>query len=151
MLTPIFIVGVLLGGMYHSDYGIVFIITFFLSILLAVFKLANQYVIVAGISISMALLGAEVMDSYRSFGESHAGEEASVIVEIEEAEVTDKPWKKAIGRITHIKTERGLVPCSETVLFYAQTQLIEGDVIFLNSDFQTIENANNPGGFLAQM
>ena len=149
-LTPIFICGILLGGIYHSEYGIAFIIVFLTSVVFALFKIQSKSLLLAGIIISMVLLGAEWMDSYRSYGDSFAAKNTTVIVEIEEAEVIDRPWKKTIGRITHVKTKKGFEKCSEKVLFFAQSQLVEGDVLFLKTDFKAIENANNPGEFNAK-
>lgn len=149
-LTPIFISGILLGGAYFSYYGIAFFTVFTITLLLAIFKVGNKSVLIAGIAVSFILLGAELMSSFKSYGKSYASKNTSVIVEIEEAEVNDNPWKKTIGKITHVKTDKGLKPCSEKVLFFTQTQLMEGDVLFLKADFQSIENANNPGEFNAK-
>ncbi len=110
----------------------------------------NPAVMTTCIGVLIVLLGAELMDSFQTIADSQAGDDSAVIVEIEEVEKSDKPWKKTLGRLTHIKTKDGMVPCSESVLFYAQTQFIEGDIIFLKTNFQEIENARNPGEFDAK-
>lgn len=142
--------GVILGGMYSSDYGIMFFIVLFPLIALTFINNLNPALMTICIGILIVLLGAERMDSFQSIADSKAREDSSVIVEIEEVERSDKPWKKTLGRLTHIKTKYGMVPCSEPVLFYTQTQFIEGDIIFLKTSFQEIENARNPGEFDAK-
>lgn len=122
-------------------------IVLFVSIVFAAFKVKKKSVLLAGITVSVILLGAALMDSFRSYGESFAGKNASVIVEIEETELSDRPWKKTIATITNIRSGNDLKSCSEKVLLYTQTQLTEGDVLFLKSNFKTIENTNNPGEF----
>lgn len=150
-LTPIFICGILIGGAYHADYNVAFLIVFFTSITLAVFKLENKSFLLAGLAVSMILLGAALMDSFRSYGESFVEKNASVIVEIEETELSDRPWKKTIATITNVKNGNHLNSCSEKVILYTQSQLAEGDILFLKSDFKTIENTNNPGEFDAKL
>ena len=136
--------------MYSSDYGIMFFIVLFPLIALTFINNLNPALMTICIGILIVLLGAERMDSFQSIADSKARDDSSVIVEIEEVERSDKPWKKTLGRLTHIKTKDGMVPCSEPVLFYTQTQFIEGDIIFLKTNFQEIENARNPGEFDAK-
>ena len=136
--------------MYSSDYGIMFFIVLFSLIALTFIKNLNHVLMTTCIGILIVLLGAERMDSFQSVSDSKARDDSSVIVEIEELEKSDKPWKKTLGRLTHIKTKDGMVPCSELVLFYTQTQFVQGDIIFLKTNFQEIENARNPGEFDAK-
>jgi competence protein ComEC len=150
IVAPLFAVGALTGGGATFYFGVLLIIL--LSFLFGCFLLrkTNSHWFLAGVGIAFILLGAEVMLEYRTYGDSQVGENSSAIVQIEEAEVTDKPWKKAIARITYRKKEGNLIPCSERVLIFVQSQLIEGDELFLVSDFSRIENKRNPGEFDAK-
>ena len=92
--------GLILGGMYSSDYGIMFFIVLFSLIGLTFIKNLNHVLMTTCIGILIVLLGAERMDSFQSVSDSKARDDSSVIVEIEEVERSDKPWKKTLGRLT---------------------------------------------------
>ncbi|MFT6243921.1 MAG: hypothetical protein ACJAXI_000686, partial [Crocinitomicaceae bacterium] len=77
-ITLLLIVGVIIGGMYSSDYGITFFIVLFSLIALTFVKNLNPAVMTTCIGILIVLLGAERMDSFQSVADSKAGDDSSV-------------------------------------------------------------------------
>ena len=72
----------------------------------------------------------------------------SVLVSVDEIASKDKEWRKAICTVNSILTKDSVVNHKESVLlFFNSTQVLEGDVLLVQTDLETIENKKNPGEF----
>lgn len=150
ILGPLFIAGVILGGIFTMSYTVPLIIILFLVGLIILLKKTGHYAFAALLFAGFVLLGAEIMSSKNSFGDSKVEEGSTVVLDVEEAENTEKTWKKAIGTIQYSVGDQKLDRCSERVLIFVKDQLSKGDRVIISTDFIEIKNANNPGEFNAK-
>ena len=100
--------------------------------------------------VALLLLGAGLMQWTRQSGTTIQKGEVPRIAIVQEAENSDKIWKKVIVRLKQEKSKKEWKRVSQEVLVYSQYQFREGDVLLFKTELNAIKNAGNPGEFDAK-
>lgn len=149
-LTPLLIFGVLFGETISVSFGIVTAI--FVVVALVGLKLnwVSPRIQIALLVLLVFLVGTDRMQETRAHFQTIQVGDLPRIARVDQAEHSDKTWKKVILTIQQEKIGSKWRSADEQILCFSTNQFQVGDVICMRTSLEPIKNSGNPGEFDAQ-
>lgn len=154
-ITPLLIIGVLLSNWMLDDFISLVVIAFSLVSILLLMRFGKAKTILTAIIFGFLFiaLGSGLHNQRvkkKSILKNYEGDRISCILQLEEVSKNNKNWKKALGTVKGIIGDSAFIDLNENVLLFVKNEFEEGDILLIHSEFNRIQNSNNPGEFDAE-